>query len=81
MRARLADTTLPLPQRQAALALLKRAGDIKALPLYIKLLDEPPFRPAVVPLLAGTDDPAAARALLRHFDQMVPSVRAAALGT
>jgi putative heme-binding domain-containing protein len=61
--------------------LLERAGDTKAIPLYIRLLDEPPFRAAVIPLLAHTDDPAAAHGLIRHFDQMPNSVRAAALGT
>jgi putative heme-binding domain-containing protein len=81
MRARLADTKAPVAERQAALALLKRAGDKQAVPLYIRLLGEPPFRAAVVPLLASTDDPAAALGLIRHFEHMAPSVRAAALAT
>lgn len=81
MRARLADTSLPAPQRQAALALLKRANDTKGTALYIKLLDEAPFRAAVIPMLASTDDPAAARGLIKHFDQMASAAKTAALGT
>jgi putative heme-binding domain-containing protein len=80
-RARLADASAPIEERRAALSLLKRANDAEAIPLYIQLLDDPAFRSASIPLLAGTDNPAAAAALLRQFPSLSPDDRAAALAT
>jgi putative membrane-bound dehydrogenase-like protein len=80
-RERLADKNAPLDERRAALALLKRSGDTSATPLYIRLLDDAAFRAAAIPLLAGTDDPLAAVALLRHFSSLPDDDRAAALAT
>ncbi|MBI4622945.1 MAG: DUF1080 domain-containing protein [Verrucomicrobia bacterium] len=80
-RDRLADSRASLAQRRAALALLKRAGDPEALPIYVRLLDEDAFRADVIPLLSGTDDPAAAAGLIRHFGRLADVDRAAALGT
>ena len=80
-RARLADANAPIEERRAALSLLKRANDAEAIPLYIQLLDDPAFRSAAIPLLAGADNPAAAAALLRQFASLSPDDRAAALAT
>jgi putative membrane-bound dehydrogenase-like protein len=80
-RERLADANAPLAERRAALALLKRANDTSVVPLYIRLLDDPAFRSAAIPLLAGTDNPAAASALIRHFPSLSPDEAAAALAT
>ncbi|HTO03406.1 MAG TPA: c-type cytochrome, partial [Opitutus sp.] len=80
-RARLAEANAPLDERRSALALLKRASDTTAVPLYIQLLDDPAFRSAVIPLLSGADNPVVAVALLRHFSSLNDDERAAALAT
>jgi putative heme-binding domain-containing protein len=80
-RDRLADQNAPLPERRAALALLKRSGDTSATPLFIQLLDDQAFRSSAIPLLSGTDNPSAAAALLRHFPSLPADDRAAALAT
>jgi hypothetical protein len=53
MRQTLADTAAPVGARQTAFDLLKRTGDTAALPIFLKLLDEPRFRSAAIPLLAA----------------------------
>lgn len=78
-RTRLADANAPLPERRTSLALLKRAADTASVPLYIGLLEDDAFRKAVIPLLTGTDNSAAATALLRHFPSLPDDERAAAL--
>jgi putative membrane-bound dehydrogenase-like protein len=81
MRARLADRAQPLAERRRAFDLLKRVGDREAVPLYIPLLDEDTFRAAAIPLLSGTDDPAAAAGILRHFAKLNETDKQAALNT
>jgi putative membrane-bound dehydrogenase-like protein len=81
MRARLADAALPLAERRRAFELLKRVGDREAVPLYIPLLEHDAFRSAVIPLLSGTDDPAAAAGILKHFAAMNEADKSAALNT
>ena len=80
-RAVLADTHATLADRQTALNLLKRARDPAAVPLYIRLIDDDAFRSAVIPLLAGADDTAAAIGIMRHFNQLGDADRATALAT
>lgn len=80
MRALLADTAKPQPQRLAAFDLLKRTGDAGSTPIFAKLLDEPAFTTAVIPLLSRSNDPATALTLLERFDQLDPANRIAALG-
>jgi putative membrane-bound dehydrogenase-like protein len=80
MRALLADTTQLLPRRRAAFDLLKRVGDDEATPIFAKLLEEPAFTTAVIPLLSRSNDPATALTLLDRFDHLDPADRSAALG-
>ena len=61
--------------------MLKRVGDLEAIPLFVRLLDEEAFRAAAIPLLSGTDDPAAARGILRYFPSLAAADRQAALNT
>ena len=81
MRARLADESLAVRERRAAFDVLKRVNDREALPLYIKLLDHDAFRPAVIPLLSASSDPAAATGILRHYESLAAADRPAALAT
>ena len=80
-RALLGNAKAPLDRRQDALSLLKRSGDTKSAPLYIQLLDDAAFRSAVIPLLSGTDDAAAATGIIRHFTTLSDTDKAAALAT
>jgi putative heme-binding domain-containing protein len=80
-RAVLADDQAPLPQRQAAFALLKRVGDREAVPLYVKLLGDERFRSAVIPLVGGSNDPAVASGLLAAYPSLTDAEKAAALTT
>lgn len=80
MRALLADTSKTLPQRRAAFDLLKRTGDAESTPIFAKLLDEPAFTTAVIPLLSRSNEPKTATALMERFDRMDAADRIAALG-
>ncbi len=80
MRALLADAAKPLPQRRAAFDLLKRTGDAESTPIFMKLLDEPAFTTAVIPLLSRSNDPKTASALMERFDRIDAADRIAALG-
>lgn len=81
MRDILADATQPLPQRRAAFDLLKRVSDTEATPIFAKLLDQPDFTSAVIPLLSRSADPATAAALMARFTKLNDTDRSAALGT
>ncbi|MBL9144965.1 MAG: DUF1080 domain-containing protein [Verrucomicrobiaceae bacterium] len=63
-RTTLADATKPIAARRAAFDLLKLVGDNDATPIFAKLLDQPEFTTAVIPLLARSNDPATALTLL-----------------
>jgi len=80
MRALLADTAKPLPQRRAAFDLLKRTGDAESTPIFAKLLDEPAFTTAVIPLLSRSNDPKTAAALLQRFEALDAAKRGVVLG-
>jgi putative membrane-bound dehydrogenase-like protein len=80
MRALLADTTQLLPKRRAAFDLLKRVGDAESTPIFAKLLDDPAFTKAVIPLLSRSKDPKTALALMERFDRIDVADRSAALG-
>lgn len=80
MRTLLADATKPLPQRRSAFAILKRTGDAESAPIFAKLLNEPEFTTAVIPLLSRSNDPATALMLLDLFDKLDPANQSAALG-
>jgi putative heme-binding domain-containing protein len=81
MRAILSDDTQPLPQRRSAFDLLKRVGDAEATPIFAKLLDEPAFSSAVIPLLSRSNAPAVASALMVRFEKLNDADRSAALST
>ena len=80
-RITLADATKPIAARRAAFDLLKRVGDNEATPIFAKLLDQPEFTTAVIPLLARSNDPATALALLDRFDHLDPAKQSATLNT
>ena len=80
MRSILADETTPLPQRRAAFDLLKRVSDTEATPIFAKLLDQPEFTSAVIPLLSRSSDPVTASALMARFTKLNDTDRSAALG-
>jgi putative heme-binding domain-containing protein len=80
MRATLADAAKPLPQRRTAFDLLKRTDDAEATPIFAKLLDEPAFTTAVIPLLSRSKVPTTATALMQRFEKLTPTDRSAALG-
>jgi hypothetical protein len=79
MRGILANEGQPMPQRQLAFDLLKRAGDAEATPIFARLLDLDAFRTAVIPLLSRSADPATADALIQRFEKLNPADRSAAL--
>lgn len=80
-RTTLADTSQAMPARRAAFDLLKRVGDPEATPIFAKLLDQAEFTTAVIPLLARSNDPATALALLERFDHLDAANQSAALNT
>jgi putative membrane-bound dehydrogenase-like protein len=80
-RATLGDDHAPMPERRAAFDLLKRIGDAQATPIYARLLDVEQFRSAVIPLLARSNDPATATALIERFPKLNDPDRIAALST
>jgi len=80
MRSILADATKPLPQRRSAFAILKRTGDAESAPIFARLLNDPAFTAAVIPLLSRSSDPATALTLLDLFDKLDPVNQIAALG-
>ncbi len=81
MRTILADTAHPLPQRRSAFELLKRVGDAEATPLFVRLLDEPAFTSAILPLLSRSNEPATAAALMQRYTALSASDRNVALNT
>ncbi len=81
MRGVLADAAQPLPQRRSAFDLLKRVDDTDATPIFAKLLDQPDFTSAVIPLLSRSNDPATSTALMVRFTKLNDIDRSAALGT
>lgn len=81
MRAILSDESQPLPQRRGAFDLLKRVGDAEASPIFAKLLDNPAFTSAVIPLLSRSTDPSIATALMKRFAKLNAADQSAALGT
>lgn len=80
MRTLLADASKPLPRRRAAFDLLKRTGDAEATPIFAKLLDEPAFTAAVIPLLSRSNDPGTALTLIDRFDRFDVAMQTPALG-
>lgn len=81
MRASLANDQAPMNERSTAFNLLKRIGDAEATPIFAKLLDVDQFRSAVIPLLARSNDPTTATALIRHFPKLSDPDRTATLNT
>jgi putative membrane-bound dehydrogenase-like protein len=80
VRARVADRTAPLAERRRALDLLRRANDTAATGVFVQLLADADLRGAVIPLLAGANEPAAAaQGLLAHFGSFSAGERSAAL--
>lgn len=70
MRALLADRSKSLPQRRAAFDLLKRTGDAESTPIFVKMIDEPVFTTAVIPLLSRSNDPKTATSLMQRFESL-----------
>jgi putative membrane-bound dehydrogenase-like protein len=80
MRTQLADAKASLETRQGALAVLKRVGDEKAMPIYLELLDEPRLRNEAIGLLAKSNDPQIAEKLLVSYNTFDDAGKVAALG-
>jgi len=81
IRQILANESETLNQRRWAFDLLKRVNDTEATPIFAKLLDQPDFTSAVIPLLSRSSDPATATALMSRFTKLNDTDRSAALGT
>ncbi len=81
MRNVLADDSQPQSRRQFAFDLLKRAGDPEATAIFARLLGVQAFRSSVIPLLARSNDPSTAEALMSLFEQLNATDRSAALNT
>jgi putative heme-binding domain-containing protein len=81
MRLTLADASRPTAERKSAFSLLRRTRDPAALSVFAGLLDDRDFRSAVIPLLARSNDPATATALLQRLASLPDADRAAALTT
>ncbi|MEW6156680.1 MAG: PVC-type heme-binding CxxCH protein [Verrucomicrobiota bacterium] len=79
LRQALADAKAASDLRRHAFAVLSRALDRASLPAFIGLLDEAPYRTAVIPLLARFDSAEAAQALLARFEKFSAGDRSAAL--
>jgi putative heme-binding domain-containing protein len=80
MRGVLVSQQATVAQRRRALAILHRVGDRESVAIYPKLLSHPALRLQVIPLLAGSQDPAVAGQLLRSMPDFTPEEKAAALG-
>ncbi len=81
MRATLANERAPINERRSAFNLLKRIGDAEATPIFAKLLDVDEFRSVVIPLLARSNEPATATALIQRFPKFSDPDRIATLNT
>lgn len=80
MRTQLADAKAPLETRRGALAVLKRVGDEKAMPIYLDLLTEPRLRTEAIGLLAKSSDVKIAEKLLASYNTFDDAGKVAALG-
>jgi putative heme-binding domain-containing protein len=79
LRTMLGNTTADTGARQHAFAVLSRAQDRAALPVFVKLLDDDAFRSSVISLLARFDSPDVSSALVEHFASFKPNDRSATL--
>jgi putative heme-binding domain-containing protein len=79
LRETLGDTQAEKSAREHALAVLSRAQDRAAFPVFLKLLDEAAFRSAAISLLSRFDTPEVSGALLQRFRLFQPAERTAAL--
>ena len=79
LRSTLADASAAPAARQHAFAVLSRAPDRAALPVFVKLLDDAGFRSTAIPLLARFDAPEVSNALIAHLMKFKPAERSAAL--
>ena len=70
MRATLADRGAALAARKEAFALLKRVGDMEAVPLFVELIDDTEFRGEALPLASRSNDPAVAEKLLTAYSSL-----------
>lgn len=78
-RAKLADESLPIEARGAALDILKRVNDQEAAPHFVEALDNQTLRPLAIPLIGQTNSRDGARKLIALFDSLAVSEQAAAL--
>ena len=80
MRAQVANNDASIETRRGALAVLKRVGDEKAMPIYLDLLAEPRLRNEAIGLLAKSNDPQIAAKLLASYNTFDDAGKVAALG-
>ena len=79
LRGVLADDRASLAVRKSAFDLLKRVNDPEAVPIFVRLLGVDAFRSAAIPLVARSNDLAAASSLLDRFASLDENDRNAAL--
>ena len=81
MRRRLADFSVDVAHRKAALNALIGAKDSKLVPVLHKLIGEPALRAAAIRALAVYDDPATPRLILAAYPSLTLAERRDALNT
>ena len=81
LRTTLADRQAAADDRKHAFAVLNRAQDATALPVFLGLLDDDAFRTPVISLLGRFNAPEIAPALLSRVAQFNANDRSAALAT
>ena len=79
LRKSLANPATPPNERDHAFNVLSRAADPAALPAFLALLDEPPFRARAINALARLNFPEIPGALIQRFDQFSREEKSAAL--
>ena len=81
LRETLADTSADAASRVHALAVLSQALDVKSVPAFLGLLDEPAYRSRALGVLGRFADESIAPALIQRIPSFNPVDQAAALGT
>ncbi len=80
-RATVGDANASLSERRLALDVLLRAKDAELPPVLLSILGEPALRESVLLGLALYDNPSVPEVVLRHYNELTPSEKRAALST
>jgi putative heme-binding domain-containing protein len=79
LRVTLADQTAGIEARQEAFAVLGRAQDREALPLFLGLMDEKAFQSQAIGVLAQFDSPKVPDVLIQQYPELSAANQAAVL--